>query len=377
MITMFSRVAVVAAVIALMTVSCASDAESVASKGESVASDVEFLDCVGRSQDGGPGLMEAIVGYARITPSGSSAKVDWVYLVPAGVDLTSLGYMRSSSSVMLELRDSSGGVVRTVRDPLRSSVTTDYVEGYVPPPGDSQAFLFQVADPPEYDSFTVRWQDMMLPTEPAERSAHAPTVAVSGVCENESFGINDTFGLLLHGLDDDGDVLRYRVFYSTDNGETYQLYHLPSGSSETSALRISPYRINIRTSRIPGSDQARIGISVSDGTRSAFAQTPPFRVEQRAPTVSIRKPEPGKVVRHANFELAAEARDKEDGQLPSSAYSWHSNLDGHLGDGRSITVNVSKLTPGTHTISATVTDSTGRTASDTVNITKITTDESS
>jgi len=111
---------------------------------------------------------------------------------------------------------------------------------------------------------------------------------------------------------------------------------------------------------------------VSDGTRSAFAETPPFRVEQRAPTVSVRKPEPGKVVRHANFELAAEARYKEDGRLPSSAYSWHSNLDGHLGHGSSITVDVSELTPGTHTISATVTDST---ASDTVNIIRIITDE--
>lgn len=354
--THFFCCAVVFAVVSFLVVSCAAETES--------------AGCVGRSQDRGSKAMEVISGFANITPSGSSAELDWVYLVPEVVDLPGWPYYSpKSSSLMLVLRDSSGTVVRTVQNPLLSGMSVSYEYG--PPPGDFEVFAFQVVDPPRYDSLTVQWQGMELPTEPSERSAHAPTVTISGICSGRFFAGEGMIDFFLTVEDRDNDELEYIVYYSVDAGETYHLYE----PNNRRVADTTSDMFSVDASRIPATDQARIGVSVSDGTRSAFAETPIFIVGQGIPTVSIQEPEPGQIVMYSNFELAARASDKEDGRLPSSAYSWRSNVDGHLGDGSSIIVDASKLTPGDHTISATVTDSTGRTAADTVSITRTTTDE--
>src|SRR6185295_1947707 len=58
--------------------------------------------------------------------------------------------------------------------------------------------------------------------------------------------------------------------------------------------------------------------------------------------------------------LAGTADDSEDGNL-SNAIAWRSSLDGALGTGSTLTTQ--PLRSGTHSITATVTDSSGQTAS--------------
>jgi len=111
-------------------------------------------------------------------------------------------------------------------------------------------------------------------------------------------------------------------------------------------------------------------VSASDGTRSTFAETPIFRVAKHAPQVRIELPGSGAVFAGGQgFVLEASGYDEEDGSLGFNAFSWHSNLDGNLGAGRYIVLSASSLTPGSHTITVTGTDSSQMTATATVAIT--------
>jgi hypothetical protein len=66
------------------------------------------------------------------------------------------------------------------------------------------------------------------------------------------------------------------------------------------------------------------------------------------------------------ISFAATASDTEDGDLTASL-SWTSDLDGPIGTGGSFTT--SSLSVGIHSITASVTDSGGLTASDTIKVT--------
>jgi len=110
-------------------------------------------------------------------------------------------------------------------------------------------------------------------------------------------------------------------------------------------------------------------VSASDGTRSTFAETPIFRVPMHAPQVWIVNPGSGAVFAGGQgFVLEASGYDEEDGSLGSGAFSWRSDLDGNLGAGRHIVLSAGDLTPGTHMITVTGTDSSQMTATATITI---------
>jgi len=109
---------------------------------------------------------------------------------------------------------------------------------------------------------------------------------------------------------------------------------------------------------------------VSDGTRSAFVETPVFRVANHAPEVRIDSPSPGVVLSESQgFLLKASGYDEEDGSLGFNAFSWSSSVDGSLGVGAHVVLSALQLTPGAHTITVTATDSSGLTSTATVSIT--------
>jgi len=126
----------------------------------------------------------------------------------------------------------------------------------------------------------------------------------------------------------------------------------------------------IQASRLPGSDRARFGVSVSDGARSAFVETPVFRVANHASEVRVDSPSSGVVfAENQGFLLKASGYDEEDGSLGFNAFSWSSSVDGSLGVGAHVVLSASQLTPGAHTITVTATDSSGLTSTATVSIT--------
>ena len=85
------------------------------------------------------------------------------------------------------------------------------------------------------------------------------------------------------------------------------------------------------------------------------------------PTISVTSPANGLVVAAGTaVSLSGTANDTQDGNITANI-QWSSNLQGALGTGGS--VNAATLAPGTHTITATVADSGGLTASATRSVT--------
>lgn len=112
------------------------------------------------------------------------------------------------------------------------------------------------------------------------------------------------------------------------------------------------------------------GVTVTGGMLNAFnalsgdgGGTPE---ENAAPTVSISSPTNGaSFLKGTSITFSGGASDKEDGDL-TGALVWTSNLDAKIGMGASFTTNT--LAEGTHTITASVTDAGGITASQSITI---------
>lgn len=108
------------------------------------------------------------------------------------------------------------------------------------------------------------------------------------------------------------------------------------------------------------------GITVTGGVLDAYAAVNDGAPVNAAPAVSISSPSNGSTfAQGATISFAASASDAEDGDLGASL-AWSSSIDGAIGSGASFSRT---LSTGTHTISASVTDSGGRAGAASVSIT--------
>lgn len=177
----------------------------------------------------------------------------------------------------------------------------------------------------------------------------APSVNISAPVDGLSFGqiapvvftasANDT---------EDGDLSASIIWSSGLDGS------FGAGASISTALLS------------PGTHTVTASVTDSGGL-TGFAVVTVTVVSSNGPNLSIDAPSNG-----ANYEqgesvsLIATATDAEDGDL-SASIIWNSNPDGMIGSGASILV--STLSPGTHTITASVTDSDDLTGTDSIQIT--------
>ena len=257
------------------------------------------------------------------------------------------------SGFNLELRDLSGSAIQNIPFGARFHPHGNGLEDTV-----SVNFSIIVPNPPRYDSIAVTKDGIEI--EVFERSMNSPVLSIAGLSPNEFYNHDDIINIGWAGDDADGDDLLYRVYYSTDGGANYHVLLLDT--EETS--------MSIQAGLLAGSDNARIGVSVSDGTRSTFVETPIFSVTGNVPEVSIESPASGSVISSEQvIVLDAFGYDREDGYLGSSAFSWHSNIDGNLGAGSLVVVPASDLSIGEHVITATATDSDQMTTSASVVLT--------
>lgn len=104
---------------------------------------------------------------------------------------------------------------------------------------------------------------------------------------------------------------------------------------------------------------------ISDDDVTATVSVEIVPVPGQAPVVTITSPMDGAVIQGGAVTLIATATDAEDGNL-ASGITWSSSLDGDLGTGASITPGLSL---GTHTLTASATDSGGLTGSATITVT--------
>lgn len=171
---------------------------------------------------------------------------------------------------VLELRDASGMAIRSV--PFNAlTLTGDGISADGTPFSViKDEFAVVVSDPPVYESFAVTRDGVELGS--VSRSRNAPSISVSGPSW-DMFNDDETISVSWVGSDADGDDLVYRVYYSTNGGSFYKkMFRMTEATSKS-----------FSATWLRGSSRARIGVSVSDGTRSAFAETPIFSAVGHAP----------------------------------------------------------------------------------------------
>ena len=245
----------------------------------------------------------------------------------------------SGSGYRLELLDGDGTVLRSV------SFGADTPVAQPGPPAGVELWLVRVADPPEWRSVRI-WRGPETIAE-LKASASAPVLALTAPAAGQAH-TGDQVQMSWTASDGDGDNLSYRVYYSSDAGATYRL--LSAGQSEPSLLW--------PRSDLAGSDQARIRVVATDGLRSAAVESAVFSVAKNPPQVYVRSPAAGRTYGgYAAVILDAAAYDAEDGQLDSSKVIWRSSIDGQIATGAYAVITTDDLTAGTHTITATATDS--------------------
>lgn len=191
----------------------------------------------------------------------------------------------------------------------------------------------------------------------AERrvSAAVPTLSVTSITALA----NDRYRIELSAGDADGDPLAFGAAYTPDEDQLYFV------DLET----ITPERtFEIDGRNLPGSDQGRLLVTVTDGINTARAFSPftPFPVH--APSAAIIAPVDGAVLATGvPVQLRGIGYDLEDGVLDGDALRWESDRAGDLGRGASPTV--ASLTPGEHAITLTATDSDAASTSTTHRVT--------
>lgn len=118
--------------------------------------------------------------------------------------------------------------------------------------------------------------------------------------------------------DPDADELSHTLLYSADDGTTWDVVSLDLDRTTTSIPRWG----------LPGSDQARFKVIVSDGLHASEAVTERFSLPNLAPTVTLEEPLDGTILTGAqSLALRAQAYDAEDGALDDASVTWVSDRD--------------------------------------------------
>ncbi len=258
--------------------------------------------------------------------------------------LTSL----ASGEYSVEVRDAGGSVVASRTFPISFKV----------PHRTTTAAAFPFEVPVVFPTTAKRVVVKHGTTELASRtiSSNAPLVKVLAPNGGETIGASTT--IRWSGSDADGDVLTYAVLYSPDGVQWTTL-----------ATDLATTSYDWKTELARGSTSARIMITASDGVLSSSdTSDAPFTIAPKPPLVAFESPIDGYAAAAGQaITFTGLGYDTEDGELPGSALSYASNLQGSLGTGRSITV--SNLSTGTHRVTVTARDKSGNTSTATITVT--------
>ncbi len=193
--------------------------------------------------------------------------------------------------------------------------------------------------------------DLVFAVKAAGGGNTAPNVTITAPANGSSFvvGSSVTFSGTANDTED-GDISANLAWTSSIDGA------IGSGAS------FSTTGLSLGTHTITASVTDSGGLSGSDAISVTIDNVP-----NTAPTVTITSPpNPTTVNSGDSVTFTATATDPEDGNIAANL-SWSSNLDGVIGSGASFSTTT--LSVGTHTVTASVTDSGGASGSDTVSVT--------
>ncbi len=175
-------------------------------------------------------------------------------------------------------------------------------------------------------------------------SFNPPVITLISPVGGENLAANDELFIEWSASDLDNDPLSYSVYFSGDGGQGFM--PLETGLQTTS--------LSWNSILTPGSDEAVIKVTATDGFHLAEATSPFFTVAPKPPSARILSPEDNsRIAVTSILHLEATAFDLGIGVLRDDAmFHWYSSLDGSLGTGRSLVVD--NLTIGTHEVTLTV-----------------------
>ncbi len=184
-------------------------------------------------------------------------------------------------------------------------------------------------------------------------SPNPPTVSI---LTPKGGNITKSFNITWTASDPDGDNLAFAIYYSNNNGQTWDLI----------ALDVKDNNLAVDASQLPGGDDCLVKVVATDGFNTAEATSNPFTIPDKSPIVRIFTPSDAIIPSNVSWRFEGFAYDLEDGDL--SNVTWYSSIDGILSHEKSFETVLSK---GTHTITLSATDSAGHEVSKSVQLTVI------
>jgi hypothetical protein len=183
-------------------------------------------------------------------------------------------------------------------------------------------------------------------------SAHAPSVKLK---DPKGKSIDGPVKLKWKAHDRDGGKLISTLQYAAD-GKHF----------ETIAADLKKRAYKVDPSQLAGGNKARFRVVVTDGVLTGIDASKRVSVPARAPRISIATPVDGATFAEGqSVQLVASVQDDQDPRLFDNV-QWTSDQQGALGNGGMVTTT---LQPGTHKITATVTNSLGKTSTASVTVT--------
>lgn len=249
-----------------------------------------------------------------------------------------------SGQYSLEFRDTNGDPLTTVpfdalvRDTHGNYDSDPYFSLSVPlPAGAAKTRIMEGA--------TQRWLQVFSPSAPVVTGV--TVVPAGGGGSDVSWSGSDT----------DGDTPVYQVYFEKGPGKPPAL--LTTGLAATS--------IHFDDDLAPATSAALITVVGTDGYNTGTADSAPFTVDAKPPTVAISHPTDGAtLVAGTRITFTGGGFDLNAGILGGSRLRWRSDLDGRLGTGAALWTS---LSPGTHVITLKATAPSGLTADDSITVT--------
>ena len=253
----------------------------------------------------------------------------------------------------LEVFDDTGNILYSV--PISVDET---IEEGIDPADKWFAFIELLEFPAGASTVMLRDTGNMSDLDSRTRSAGAPAVRFTSLTPGTVLNAGDTISW--SGSDGDGDALRYTLRYSPD-GSSWHVITLDEPGSGWQLTAIDA---------LPGSTTGMLEVVASDGFNTAADVFSGVIVPGKAPRIKIQNPGPNQTVSgDSPVIFVAFAQDAEDGLVDPELIAWTSDISGSLGSGGDLFIDPTTIAAGQHAITASVTDSSGRSAAASVDIT--------
>lgn len=291
--------------------------------------------------------------YTRI-PQGADMLSVYGFLLP-NKHMAQIHYLSHSNSVVAVPQRTAGTYSIRLLD-ASNAVLADYP--FTPDAAEEGQTFQSFGEIVPFVAGTVKIQIVETTANEVWReetvSANAPVVS-NVALQAASNPVTGLATLSWTAVDADNDSLIFDIYYSQDNGTSY----------EPVVFGVVDSSYALDTDKLGGSSTAVFKVVANDGVNTGFAASAPLNIAIKAPLPQIINPADGAQVDWGQLvTLEGDAFDYQEGGLPTQ-FVW-SNQYGVLG--RASSISIEDLPVGENTITLEVTNGEGVSASTTITV---------